>query len=423
MKYVYILALLLFYSYPQLLAKETKPSLLVYGAGIEAFTAAVQAARSNVPTLWVVNSDPSFHQQADTRIAIVANHHLDGGIWKELLMKTGSSEAFSDSVAIAVKSDLNVRLLVNAMEDMIKKENLLTIVKNNDVESLVRGRNTWQVTLHNKKRYDIRAIVDASLKGNLADKTKDKLTVPPVIPLKSIENLSVEQVRTTAAIAAFNQDCYVLTVRDIITQQANNIFFIRSFIPHTEDVEAIPLRAHIGQAVGASAAYCAFFKTTAEKIDVRKLQTELIGFRVRLLPWKNISQEDPNFASIQKAYLATIFGDSEVNKRTEFEKQDSVYADSVRAVFNQYYSRSQLWFLDNNVTYFSLRDLLSFVKVLAFRGDEVDSQVQKDWNRKLHFGGEYDPNHVVNRYEFATLIDRYASPFAKTVTLDGVILR
>lgn len=420
-KSIFIIMLLILANSSWLSAKEANPSLLVYGSGIEAFVAAVQAARSNVPTLWVVNTDPSFHNQAHTRINISDNHHLDGGIWKELLMKIGASEVSSDSLAIAIKSDINVRLLVNAMEDMLKKEKMLTVVRNSPIETLDRGKNTWRVTLQNKKRYDVRAIVDASMNADLGNKTKQPLTIPPITALKLVQDLSAEQVRTTVAIGAFNQDCYSLTVRDIIAQQTDNIFFIQSFIPHWEDVEAIPLRAHIGQAIGASAAYCAFFKTTAEKIDVRKLQTELIGFRARLVPWTNISQEDPNFMSVQKTYLSTIFGDG--NTYSEFAKKDSVYADSVRTIFNQYYSRSQLWFLDHKVTYFSLDNLLSLIKILSFRGDEIDSQVQKDWNKKLHFEGDYDPDRVVNKYEFATLIDRYANPFAKTVTLDGNIVR
>src|SRR5690606_40286784 len=84
-----------------LLAKDAKPTLLVYGAGIEAFVAAVQGARSNVPTLWVVNDDPSFEHYTQSRISIASNHHLDSGIWLELLTQVGGATKPSDSLAIA----------------------------------------------------------------------------------------------------------------------------------------------------------------------------------------------------------------------------------------------------------------------------------------------------------------------------------
>jgi hypothetical protein len=64
MKRSILFVVALFCAIPGLFAKEVKPSLLVYGSGIEAFAAAVQAARSNVPTLWIKNADPSFLQES-----------------------------------------------------------------------------------------------------------------------------------------------------------------------------------------------------------------------------------------------------------------------------------------------------------------------------------------------------------------------
>lgn len=404
-------------------AKEVKPTLLVYGSGIEAFAAAVQAARSNVPTVWVLNGDPSFHQQPDKRISIEANDRLDSGIWKELLMRVAGVDKSSDSVAIAAKRDLNVRLLVNAMESLQSKENMLTVLQGNDVESLERARSSWRITLRNRRKYEVRAIVDASLGGDLRFRTKEPLATTSVASLRRVEDLDMGQVRTVVAIGEYDGARYGLPVRDVLSQQVENIFFVHPFISNVEDLQSIPLRAQIGQAIGASAAYCSFFKTTAEKIDVRKLQNELIGFCARLFPWSNISPDNLHFMSIQKAYLATIFGDSRHNKYAELATQDSVHTDSVRTVFNRYYSRSQLWFLDHEAGYFSLGELLSFIKILAFRGDEIDREIQSGWKTKFHFHGEYDPDRIISSYEFAVLVDRYANPFAKTVTVDGVILR
>lgn len=404
-----------------LLAKDAKPTLLVYGAGIEAFVAAVQGARSNVPTLWVVNDDPSFEDYTQSRISIASNHHLDSGIWLELLTQVGGATKPSDSLAIAVKKDLNVRLLLNAMEKIIQQERNLTIVKNADIASLQKNRNHWRVTLQNKSRYQVRSIVDASAQGRLQALLENGAT--PSAKLRPIDQLTIEQTRTVVAVGAHHQTTYALCGADVLAQQTDNFFRVQPFIHAINDEEGIPLRAHISQAIGAAAAYCSFFKTDAKHIDLRKWQTELINFKARLFPWTNVTTESPHYMPLQKAYLATIFGEDDDHAKSEFTFGGNVQLESIRGIFNQYYSRSQLWFIDNTSTDFTLADLLSFIKILAFRGDEIDAEVQKEWNKKLNFEGEYNPDKVLSRLEFAVLIDRYANPFSKTITMDGTILR
>src|SRR5690606_39891905 len=58
-----------------------------------------------------------------------------------------------------------------------------------------------------------------------------------------------------------------------------------------------------GQTMGAIVSYCAFFKTTVDKIDLRTLQNELLTFRSRLLPAQDVSFKDQNFMSLQRMYL------------------------------------------------------------------------------------------------------------------------
>lgn len=402
-------------------AKEAKPTLLVYGAGIEAFAAAIQSARSNVPTLWVVNDDASFHQDTESRISIQSNHHLDSGIWLELLTKAGAADQPNDSVAIAVKKDLSIRLLVNAMDQIIKQERNLTVVQGTDIASLHRNRNSWRVSLQNKTKYQVRSVVDASLDGRLDELISNKPDSSAT--LRNIDQLSLPQTRTVVAVGTYQQKMYAVCAADILAQQSDNIFRIQPITHSINDNEGIPLRAHIGQAIGAAAAYCAFFRTDAKHIDLRKWQTELISFKMRLFPWSNVRADSPHYMTLQKAYLTTIFGEDSDYSNSEFTSDANVQIDHIRAVFNQYYSRSQLWFIDNTSNHFSVGDLLSFLKVLAFRGDELDAEIQKDWSRKLHFEGEYDVNRTLSRLEFAVLVDRYANPFSKTVTIDGAILR
>ncbi|NGM60807.1 FAD-dependent oxidoreductase [Sphingobacterium sp. SGG-5] len=418
--YKIVSLLLLLFGKLSLCAKEVKPALLVYGSNIEAFTAAIQSARSNVPTLWIMGTHRLVEELTLRPLKITANQGLDGGIWMDLLMASALNDGVSDSLAQAVKKGVNPTLMLHAMERMMGKEKQLTVLRNERVASLERNKHDWAVVLENGKKYDVRAIVDASPDGELANEVVKSQVSLGTVTLRKASVLTPKEVRTTVAVGEYRDSCYTLLVKDILSQNFQELFFTKSLMPAT-DTESIPLRAHIGQAVGALVAYCAFFKTTADKVDVRKLQTELMGFGARLLPWKDVSVKDPNYAVIQNGYLATILEGKEGNQL--FDRKDSVAVDSVKSIFNQLYSRSQLWFLDNTADYFTLKDLLSFVKFVSFRGNEVDEQVQKDWEKRLKFEGEYDLARTVTRYEFLVLVDKYANPCAKAVTVGGDIIR
>lgn len=402
-------------------AKEEPPALLIYGSSVEAFTAAIQGARSNVPTLWIIDTDRIVTELTQKPLQIEANGDLDGGIWMNLLMNVAISTNANDSLARIVKHDINPTLMLNAIEKMVSKEQKLTVIRNRKIKSLVRNKKGWTVLLEDNKEYEVRTVVDASSEGELRTRVmKSSVTLQPV-KQNVADTLSAQQIRTTIAIGEYRDTCYAVLVKDVLAQNFQELFFIQSLISSSKEAESIPFRAHVGQGVGALAAYCAFFKTTADKVDVRKLQTELMTFGARLLPWRDVSQQDPNYAAIEKGYLATILAGKENNQ--QFDATDSVTVASVKPIFNQLYSRSQLWFIDHTAEVFSLADLLFFIKFISFRGSEIEVQIQKDWTKRLKFQGEYDLDRVVNRYEFLTLINKYADPYAKTVTVGGDIVR
>ncbi|NGF55902.1 FAD-dependent oxidoreductase [Parapedobacter sp. SGR-10] len=413
--------LVLFFGKMSLSAKEVKPALLVYGSGIEAFTAAMQGARSNVPTLWVMNGHTLVEELTLKPLKITSNQGLDGGIWMDILMASAQHKGSSDSLAGEIKMNITPTLMLNAIQRMLDEQQQLTVLRNENITSLTRNKRGWTVVLGNNKKYEVRAVVDASSGGELGTKiVKDAFSVAEVT-LQKTEMLTPEQIRTTVALGSYEGTDYTVLAKDVLDQSFHELFFVHALVPATEGAESIPFRAHVGQAVGAVAAYCAFFKTTADKVDVRKLQTELMSFRARLLPWKDVSQQDTHYGAVQRCYLATILEGKEDNLL--FDRGDSVQVESVKIIFNRLYSRSQLWFADNATDYFALKDVLSLVKFVSFRGKEVDDQVQKDWTKKLKFEGVYDPERKVTRYEFMVLVDRYASPYTKTVTLQGDILR
>src|SRR5690606_18174879 len=99
-------------------------------------------------------------------------------------------------------------------------------------------------------------------------------------------------------------------------------------------------------------------------------------------------------------------------------------ADEMKPVLNALFSRSQIWFIDHAaVDTFTLADLFSYIKFVGQRGDELEGQVQKYWERRYHFKDGYDEQQHATRVQVAVLLDAYCDPFDVKVGLDGTIQR
>src|SRR5690606_32134218 len=103
-----------------------------------------------------------------------------------------------------------------------------------------------------------------------------------------------------------------------------------------------------------------------------------------------------------------------------FYPDTTVSAADIEPVVRQLYTRSQIWFSDNQRTdAMSLRDLLGLFKYTANRGSELDAEVEKGWERRFKFSGKYVPGHPVTRRQAAVLLDTYLKPFAVRVDRSG----
>ncbi|MFD2552867.1 FAD-dependent oxidoreductase [Sphingobacterium tabacisoli] len=415
--------LMLFCGITGAIAKEVKPTLLVYGDGVEAFAAALQAARSNVPTIWVFEGATYMADVENSTLPVACNAHLLGGIWKDLLIETGQLKSKEDSLILALQKDINPRLMRNALERMLAKQQNLTLVSGTQVVGIAKGKKGLTVTLSNKRKYGVRAMVDATPQGDTRPYVVSTDLFAKPSRILSLPEINADERRTLLALGEYETALYGYRWFDVFSRSNSNVFFTAGLVQVGLDDNSLSLRANLGQAVGAAAAYCSFFKTTADKIDMRKLQTELLTFDARILPFSDISSSDSNFKSLQKIFLVSFFPVEDTEKGILFDGDRPVSIGSVKAVFNSLYSRSQLWFVDKEDRDFELKELLDLIKHVSLRGDEVNREVEKEWSRKLKFKGVYDPEHIVSRYEFAVLVDRYADPYVKAIDGEGKILR
>lgn len=399
---------LLIYSLPILLfAKSPKPTLLIYGSTIEAYVAAWQGANSGVPTVWINPDSYSF----DNDLSVLKNQK------EGLLLDDGTLTNFSETSSNSSDSTQQDLFGINSGatdNKLTHYSDLLSIVSGVDVAKIEFTGKKWKINLTNKKSYEVHVVLDASEGNALLKRTK--LSSVPLVKFTKSTDLDLADSRSVVFVGEFEKDIYSAKLPDLLTQKDN--FFVLNLEGFTFGVNK-PFRLAYGQVMGAIASYCAFFKTTADKIDLRTLQNELIMHKARLLPYSDVSSDEVNFNSLQRIYLAGILPLRKYDNHLVFGGSDSVRVEDVKSVINQFYSRTQLWFVDNKPAYFTVHDVLDLIKFAAFRGEELNIEVSKNWSKILKFDGDYNPSRAVTRYEFAVLFDKYADPFVKKVSQDG----
>lgn len=397
-------------------SQAKKPEVLVYGSGLAGYAAALQSAKSNLHTIWVITGEDLAPEMAEHPFNQEDPPHLHAGIWNEL------RKSMLDTV-----KDVSLK---DAMEKRIKDFPHLHVIKNTEIRKITARKRNFRITFNDRTRFTVRSVVDATL--DASDFTN--LGFPPK-PTKSPQrdrNAPTHALmRTGVAVggAALPQ-AFTVPLGVLIPADSTNLLSLSSLFT-AEEEEALKQQhpaflTHIGQALGASAGFIAFFKTTSDKIDVRQIQGELLQYDARLLPFTDIGKDDPNLQAIQRVAATGLF----LNKNQFdqdgvflFEPDKNVSTAELMPTLNQLYSRSQIWFTDHTSDSMRMKDLLSFIKYVGQRGDELEGLVEKGWSRKFHLSGEYDLNAPVNRRQIAVLMDEYINPFHVKIDFNGNILR
>ncbi|SEL62181.1 FAD-dependent oxidoreductase [Parapedobacter koreensis] len=415
------------------MSQSKRPQVLVYGYGADAYAAAIQSAMSNLNTVWVVNGDKMMPELTSDMIAVTSNANLDAGVWASLLARTLRHDKPGDSLSSVAKRRINPRIVQNILDSVIKANQNLTIVEQGQLRSVKKSGKDWQVELADRSRFKVRAVVDASVDAylyQLAKGNTDSITTRTTIAdnyfqVGAYEGLS----RTGVVVGDLGGRSFTLPLASLIPPDNSNLYLthrlpaVQRLLSGTAD--DIPLLMHVGQAVGAAAAYTAFFKTTSDKLDSRNVQGELLQYGARLIPFGDVPIEDPHFAAVQRVgATGMLLGRMEGDGRLYFDADKPVTASEIKPVSNQLFSRSQIWFVDHaDIDTLTLADLFSYIKFVGQRGNELEGQVQKNWKRRFQLEGEYDENMLATRRLVTVLLDAYCKPFDVKIGLDGAIQR
>ncbi|MBS1520746.1 MAG: FAD-dependent oxidoreductase [Bacteroidetes bacterium] len=225
---------------------------------------------------------------------------------------------------------------------------------------------------------------------------------------------------------------YTIPLGSIVVNDLDNVLVTEKALSVTNEVNNSTMypsvQMTLGQGVGATAAFCAFFKTTTKHLRVRLIQGEILDYKGYLMPITDISQKDPHWRAIQQVCATGLLkGVQKTNGdkiEIHFEPGDAVSTEEIKPFLLELYTRAFLWFnKEKPGDKFTLGNLLSLISDYTLTDPKtLQLHLQKAWTTQFKLAGTFDLNRPVTRMEFAVLANKYLNPFAKTVDLSGRVI-
>jgi hypothetical protein len=225
---------------------------------------------------------------------------------------------------------------------------------------------------------------------------------------------------------------YSIPLGAVVVKEAENLLVTEKALSTTHLVNASTfypsVQMVLGQGAGTVAAYCAFFKTTTKKLNVRTIQGEILDYKGYLLPFIDVPLTDPNFRAIQQvAATGLLQGTQKANGKTAvimFKPDTTVTTAEVEPVIKEIYTRGFIWF--NRVKpsqQFTVGNLISFISEITLSDPKpLQAALEKQWQTNYKFKQAFDADRPITRREFAVLTNKYLNPFARTVDLTGKLV-
>jgi len=225
---------------------------------------------------------------------------------------------------------------------------------------------------------------------------------------------------------------FTIPLGAIVPKNTDNLLVTEKAISVTSEVNVSTMNPAVqmtlGQGVGATAAYLAFFKTTTKHLTVRIIQGEILDYKGYLLPFTDIPQKDPHWRAIQQVcetgMLRGIWKTNGNSVEMHFEPNDTVRTAEVKPVLDEIYTRAFMWFAKEKPgEKLTLGNLLYFISDYTLTDPKtLELTIQKLWKPVLKLPGDLDLKRPATRLEFVVLANKYLNPFAKTVDLSGRIV-
>jgi len=365
-------------------AQTIKTDVLVLGNSNAAFAAGIQASESGVNTIILTQSD-GFKLSEFNKIP-------QTGITKAFEKRARKSLKIADSIALPEITNQILNAVIKNWSDSSK---LLDVTNNTTYFELKRSGSGWEAKLTKEKSIKAKVLIVADDIQKILPALKiTSLNVAEATNLNYSENLY----RTT--IGGINKTTDFLSLYNLLIPNQENILYIK------------PDNLEIGQAAGATAAYAAFFQTKTSLSNLKRIQGELLSYKLSLMPFEDVKIADSNWMAIQKIGITGILKADIKNGKVYFNPEKEVSYDEIKQPIKDYYYKAQIWFDDHQNIPINLENTISMVCYVGNKAvDATKAEIEKKWNKNYKFSSKYDLKKVLTRREFSVIINEYLKPF------------
>lgn len=364
-------------------AQTTRADVVILGNGDAAYSSALQVSRSGVSVVLLTQRPAVDLSDIKTnKSAEIAK------IYEQVRQKEIDFAAYTRKVLTAPKKKKGVREKVDSIK-------LFKVITDTVLAELKLAGNRWEAKLAKDISLKCKVLI-------IAEEDKKLLSKLSIVDLKPADlsalNYTENSYRTT--IAGVTGTANFLSLYHLLNTDHENLLYIGRG------------NAEIGQAAGATAAYAAFFKTKTSLSSLKRIQGELLNYKLPLMPFNDVKIIDSNWLAIQKVGVTGILKAEIKGQKVLFNPDRAVAYEEIKQPIKDYYYKAQIWFDDHQDVPINLENTISLVTYVGNKAeDATKAELKKKWNTNYRFSSKYDLKRVLTRREFSVIINEYLKPF------------
>lgn len=397
---VFILVLTVQLGYGQ----KVKTGVLVIGNGNNALGAGFQSAVSGVKTILLMEN-----QNFEMSEVHPIDKNISSGLEAEFLKRMRKAKGIKDTSKVYI-DQTSANAVIKTWADSTKN---LTIIRTGEWSKLKRAGGGWSIQLSDGRTIRAAVLVHADASG----KVNEALLLPKIKDnqwkaLNYKDNLYRTSV--SSGFSVDNSSSNVLSLYDLLILGQENLVALN---PDQQSIAA-------GQSAGATAAYAAFFDLKTSQSNLKKIQGELISYKLSILPFEDVVATDSNWKAVQFIGLSGFLKGTLSSGRLTFVPNREVSTEEIKEPIKEYFYKAQIWFDDYKGSQMTISSTLDLVSKIGNKSPENTlTEVKKKWKTTYGFKTEFEPSRAITRREFAVLVYEYLNPFNVNVDSKGRVVR